>query len=111
MYNNVRKCKIYFLLESKCYTHIQRSKDPKFESDLRPKFGPTQTYSISDKECKRLLSPKILKEQFRDVVCSYPFPLDPQDIPKEIIPTVNFIFVYMMQSHWVRDCTWEAKNM
>ena len=86
----------YFLLESKCYTHIQRSKDPKVESDLTPKFGPTQTYSISDRECKRLLSPKILKEQFRDVVCSYPFPLDPQDIPKEIIPKVNFIFVYMM---------------
>ena len=52
------------------------------ESELT-KFTPIQMNSFTDKECMPLLTPGVLKERFRDVVCSYPIM---NMIP---LPTVN----------------------
>ena len=70
----------YFLSGSKCYTHIQLLLVSKLI-----KFAPTQPLShLSDKECMPLLEPEVLKERFRDVVCSY---------PGESMPMVNFLIL------------------
>ena len=69
----------YFLLDSKCYTHYQVQR----ESELT-KFTPIQMNSFTDKECMPLLTPEVLKERFRDVVCSY---------PGESMPMVNFLIL------------------
>ena len=70
----------YFLSGSKCYTHIQLLLASKLI-----KFAPTQPLShLSDKECMPLLEPEVLKERFRDVVCSY---------PGESMPMVNFLIL------------------